>query len=252
MMSCPDPAPKPSIEIEKLWARSLDMSLSLIRLAQLAPMTPLISQNDSTLRRWMLFVDGENFTFRAQEFAQKHNVKLEEGRYHKRDVFVWLPGIGARESIVPNAPVSIQASAFRAFYYTSIVGDDQRLTTVREDLWNLGFHPEVFKKEKQRAKSKGVDIALAKDFLSNAFMDNYDAAVLIAGDADYIPMVNEVKRLGKLVYVIFFHEKGCGLSRVLQTCSDEFFKIDESFSTQWREHLGEGFSEGRVASPTKS
>jgi uncharacterized LabA/DUF88 family protein len=208
--------------------------------------------NNLALRRWMLFVDGENFTFRAQEFAQKHDLNLQEGRYYQRDVFVWLPGIGARDSIVANAPVTVQPSAFRAFYYTSTVGDDQRLISVKESLWNLGFHPEVFKKEKQRAKSKGVDIALAKDFLSNAFLDNYDAAVLVAGDADYVPMVNEVKRLGKLVYVIFFHEKGCGLSRVLQTSSDEFFKIDESFTAQWARHLGEGFREQRIASPTKS
>ena len=205
-------------------------------------MKSLIIESSSMFRRWMLFVDGENLTFRAQEFAQRNGIKLEEGKYYKRDVFVWLPGIGARESIVPNSPVPIQPTAVRSFYYTSVVGDEQRLTSIRESLWNLGFHPEVFKKEKQRNKSKGVDISLTKDFLSNAFLNNYDAAVLIAGDADYVPMVTEVKRLGKLVYVIFFHESGCGLSRLLQTSSDEFFKIDDSFLMQWAQHLGVGFS----------
>jgi uncharacterized LabA/DUF88 family protein len=74
---------------------------------------------------------------------------------------------------------------------------------------------------------------LAKDFLSNAFLNNYDATVLIAGDADYIPMINEVKRIGKSVYVIFFHENGLGLSRNLQVASDVFFKIDDSFIQEW-------------------
>jgi uncharacterized LabA/DUF88 family protein len=55
-----------------------------------------------------------------------------------------------------------------------------------------GFNPTVFKKQKE--KSKGVDITLAKDLLINSFFDNYQVAVLIAGDADYVPLVDEVKR----------------------------------------------------------
>jgi uncharacterized LabA/DUF88 family protein len=90
-------------------------------------------------------------------------------------------------------------------YYTRVVGDEQRIKLVEQSLWGNGFLAKVFKKQKPQTKSKGMDIGLATDFISNAFFNNYDVAVLIAGDADYIPMVNEVKRLGKLVYVIFFH-----------------------------------------------
>lgn len=50
-------------------------------------------------------------------------------------------------------------------------------------------------------------------------------------------MVNEVKRLGKLVYVIFFHENGLGLNRNLQVASDVFFKIDDSFLLEWQGYL---------------
>ena len=34
------------------------------------------------------------------------------------------------------------------------------------------------------------------------FEDHYDVAVLIAGDGDYVPLVEEVKSLGKVVYVL--------------------------------------------------
>jgi hypothetical protein len=192
---------------------------------------------DLNTRRWMLFVDGENFTIRGQELAKQSKLALKQGSYWEPNVFLWLPAIPARQSIVPNAPVGIQPVATRAYYYTSSVGDEQKLKAIRESLWGLGFHPEVFKKQKQETKSKGVDIALAKDFLCNAFLNNYDAAVLMAGDADYIPMVNEVKRLGKLVYVVFFHGKGLGLSRDLQIASDVFFKIDDSFVDEWQKLL---------------
>lgn len=104
-------------------------------------------------------------------------------------------------------------------------------------LWENGFLAKVFKKQKQQTKSKGVDIALTTDFLSNAFLNNYDVAVLIAGDADYIPMVNEVKRLGKLVYIVFFHGEKLGLNLALHLASDQFLNISGTFKEQWLEFL---------------
>jgi integrase len=43
------------------------------------------------LRRWMLFIDGENFTIRGQEFASKNNLTLKAGDYRKKDCFLWMP-----------------------------------------------------------------------------------------------------------------------------------------------------------------
>ena len=40
------------------------------------------------------------------------------------------------------------------------------------------FPPEVFKRKREGEKAKGVDIALSKDLLSHAYLDNYDVAVL--------------------------------------------------------------------------
>jgi uncharacterized LabA/DUF88 family protein len=188
----------------------------------------------ASARRWMLFVDGENFALRGQEFAKANGFTLKPGKYFSPNVFLWLPNEGARNSMIPHAPLLVQPMAIRAHYYTSAVGDEVRLQELQQALWELGFHGEVFKKEKRQQKSKGVDITLARDFLANAFMDNYDAAVLMAGDADYLPIVNEVKRMGKLVYVIFFHGEGSGLSRRLHIASDQFFSINQSFEKAWR------------------
>jgi hypothetical protein len=51
------------------------------------------------------------------------------------------------------------------------------------NLWELGFSPEVFKKDKQTDKANGVDLSLTKDMLSHAFMNHYDAAVLVSETA---------------------------------------------------------------------
>src|SRR4051794_12186407 len=53
-------------------------------------------------------------------------------------------------------------------------------------------HPQA-----ERPGAKGVDISLTKDMLVQAFLGNYDIAVLVAADGDYLPVVEEVKRLGK-------------------------------------------------------
>jgi uncharacterized LabA/DUF88 family protein len=97
----------------------------------------------------------------------------------------------------------------------------------------LQFDPQVFKKDSGSAKSKGVDITLTKDVLSHAFFNNYDQAVLVAGDADYVPLIHEVKRLGKNVYVAFFGT-GFGLAREIPLVADMFFDFTETFFQVWR------------------
>jgi hypothetical protein len=179
----------------------------------------------------MSFVDGENLTIRAQELAQVKGVTLTPGERYFKDVFVWLPGIKARMNILPKPPLPLQPSGVRSHYYTSVIGDDLKISSIRESLWKLGFQPEVFKRDAQTKKSKGVDIALTTEFLWNAFQNNYDVAVLWAGDGDYVPLVNAVKRLGKVVYLVFFYNSG--LAPALRLASDESFPLDDFFLNQW-------------------
>ena len=47
--------------------------------------------------RWMLFVDGENLTIRAQDFAETAGIKLSEPTRYLKDTFVWFPGYRALE-----------------------------------------------------------------------------------------------------------------------------------------------------------
>jgi len=136
----------------------------------------------------MLFVDGENFTIRAQELAKQKGLKLgADPANYLQDVFVWH----TRTFPIENS------LGTRAYYYTSVVGDEAKIDSVRHNLRTLGFDPQVFKKLSGAAKSKGVDIALTKDMLSHAFQDHYTDALLIAGDGDYVPLIAEVKRFGE-------------------------------------------------------
>ena len=116
----------------------------------------------------MMFVDGENFTIRAQKFAEREGLDLSKSTHYLKDVFVWIPDVDAREALTNAEDVllKVQPHAVRSFYYTSVAGDDPKLLSVRRLLRDLGFEPKVFKKSKSDQKAKAVDIALATDFLS--------------------------------------------------------------------------------------
>ena len=68
--------------------------------------------------------------------------------------------------------------------------------------------------------------------LSQAYHDNYEVAVLVAGDEDYVPLAQEIKRTGKQVAVWFFDD---GLSHHLRRESDIF--VDLSWFLSSAENL---------------
>jgi uncharacterized LabA/DUF88 family protein len=50
-------------------------------------------------------------------------------------------------------------------------------------------------------------------------------AVLVTGDGDYLPVVEEVKRFGKRVVLAFFEHSEAGLSPELRRAADEFYRL---------------------------
>jgi hypothetical protein len=62
--------------------------------------------------------------------------------------------------------------AERAYYYTTVQGDERKFQKARLAIRKLGFDSNVFKKQKGMA-SKGVDISLATDVVSLAYRGEY-------------------------------------------------------------------------------
>ncbi len=60
--------------------------------------------------------------------------------------------------------------------------------------------------EKRFRKEKEVDVQLATDLLE--FRNNYDAAIIISGDQDFVPAVKVIKNSGKLVANVSFLTRG--------------------------------------------
>lgn len=164
--------------------------------------------------RAMMFVDGENLAIRYKELLGEDT--RESYVSYLEDVFVW--------SRYANIPHDLNCEVLRKYYYTAVRGDSDSLEDVERQLKELGIEsPKIFKKEKGRP-SKRVDITLATDMLTHAYRNNYDVAILVAGDDDYVPLVQAIKNDGRRV-VLWFFENSSGLSKRLKMESDYFFDI---------------------------
>jgi uncharacterized LabA/DUF88 family protein len=77
----------------------------------------------------------------------------------------------------------------RRYWFGSYGGNDQDVKRIRESLRKSNFEPVLFHKPAKKGKEKRVDMAIAREMLLNAFHRNYEVAVLVAGDEDYVDLV---------------------------------------------------------------
>jgi uncharacterized LabA/DUF88 family protein len=74
---------------------------------------------------------------------------------------------------------------------------------------------------------KGTDVQLATDMITHNFKNNYDVAILVAGDNDYVGAVQAVKDNGKHVEIALFGKQGT--SRQLRDAADRVITISGRF-----------------------
>lgn len=160
----------------------------------------------------MVFVDGENLAIRYAaekgEDAPVPHVSFRKG------VYVW--------SRLLNFGNNKVVDTIRRYYFTSLQGPDSVRDEAADQLRESGLQaPRVFPKTKGKG-SKRVDIALTTTMLAHAHRGNYEVAVLVAGDEDYVPLVEAVIAEGRRVFVWFLLN---GLSPALMRSADHFFDI---------------------------
>jgi hypothetical protein len=191
----------------------------------------------------MLFVDGENFTKQGQDVLKDADIRPDVIAW-LRDVYLWFPGYSATSPFIspsrmyfpsrdPGPPPPSAPSATRAHFYTSMPFENEHaVTSARLSLRALGFEPRMFQRRKGRTKA--VDLALATDALTLAGEGRYEVAVLFAGDGDYVPVVEALKRLGRHVVVGFFVSHG--LSDELRIAADDFVDLTDDLTSRWKNY----------------
>ena len=96
----------------------------------------------------------------------------------------------------------------RVIYYDAKPEDDSRIDPHIEEYWSeiehlpfteLGFGTTREGVGRKAPRQKGVDTLLAADLLAGAFDRLFTFAILVSGDADFVPVVNEARRRGAIV-----------------------------------------------------
>ena len=189
--------------------------------------TTLPSTPTPSYRRMMVFIDGENLAISYQDSLKKGAIP-KSGIIHEPNTYVWH-----RRTI--NAA---RNEVIRATYYTFAVGDDDKINAISNTIKTLDYvkdgmsslpnnlRPFVFKKSKQQERAKGVDIQITVDILTNVYNNNLDTVYLVTGDGDFLPIINEIIRHGKHVYLAAF---STGLNKKLLNHVDHFIDLDKVY-----------------------
>ena len=178
-------------------------------------------------QRFMFFIDGENLVCRYQDMIKDGYVP-SIGVNHLLDTFVWAENV--------SVPAIRETQIVRAYYYTSVYGDDNKQQSVGEQLKEIiiqgtpggarVLYPVMFKKIRKTEKGKSVDIQLTVDILSYVYQNNLDTVCLFSGDGDFVPVLKEAIHFGKHVFVGALSK---GLSPALKRLADEYIRLDGCF-----------------------
>ncbi len=95
---------------------------------------------------------------------------------------------------------------------------------------------------------KGVDVQLATDMLTHAFKNNYDTAVLVAGDNDFVPSLQAVKDMGKHIEVALFGKEET--SQELRRVADKVIPINPKLLAEcWKQQKQQKRRPQRIQRP---
>ena len=144
--------------------------------------------------RVMIFIDGSNLYHSLKNFFKRTDIdmgkfchKLLEKRRLIR-IYYYNARVGRKEEPERYTHQEAFFAGVAAIPYTEL-----RLGRLVYINW-----PNVPPYE------KGVDIQLATDMITHGFKNNYDVAILVAGDNDYVGALQAVKDNGKNVEVALF------------------------------------------------
>ena len=168
----------------------------------------------SKTEKVMIFIDGSNLYHSLKNFFKRADIDI--GKFGNKL-------LGKRQLV-------------RIYYYNAKVGIKEEPERYREQQKFFAGVSAIPYCELRLGRlvynnwpnsppyEKGVDIQLATDMITHSFKGNYDVAVLIAGDNDYVGALQAVKDNGKNVEVALFGKEQT--SRQLRIVADRVQTIN--------------------------
>ena len=139
-----------------------------------------------------------------------------------------------------NAKLAERRHLVRTYYYNAMVGKTEEPERFKDQQNFFGSVAATPYMELRLGRlvytnawphsppyEKGVDVQLATDMLTHAFKNNYDTAILVAGDSDFVGAIQAIKDNGKNVEVALFGQERT--SRALREVADRVIVLDGRF-----------------------
>jgi len=104
------------------------------------------------------------------------------------------------------------AIIIRAYFYDGLVDPTEPEYTTQKKIHeniviqNSNFEVKtgrLIKDGKGNFRQKGVDVLMAIDMIDKAYQNQYDVAMVVAGDLDHLETIKTVKNRGKQVFGIY-------------------------------------------------
>lgn len=186
-----------------------------------------------TAQKTLVFIHGENLSLRYKELVASGNVPRPDNVLIQ-DCFVW------NQRVLDDHIWGIK----RISYYTSLVGDDVLVKSVREQIARTTYRcttaktdksefirtgqivPFIRKKTTRSRKESICDVAIAVDVMRACYRDHAEVIWIFSGDGDFIQLIEEVVHSGKVAYVSAFSS---GLNPDLPIVVDDFLSLDKYF-----------------------
>ena len=171
------------------------------------------------MKRVAVFIDGNNFYYGLRKLYGK-NKSLKNFDFEKFSQF-----LAGKEKVVG------------IFYYNALLDREHnpdKYDSQKEFFEELKKIPKfnlvlckLLKRNIEGTNKvyyiiKEDDISMAVDMVENAYDNNYDVAVLVSGDGDFVPAVRSVKKKTKLVKNVYFKNSS---SRNLKNFCDDSLEL---------------------------
>jgi uncharacterized LabA/DUF88 family protein len=172
-----------------------------------------------SMKRVAVFIDGNNFYFGLRKLYGK-NKSLKYFDFKEFSQF-----LGGRDRVVS------------IYYYNALLDKEynpEKYKSQKEFFEKLkkipNFNLVLCKLLKRNITGtnqfyyiiKEDDINMAVDMVENACDDNFDVAILVSGDGDFVPAVHSVKKKNKFVRNVYFKNSS---SRNLKNFCDESLEL---------------------------
>lgn len=160
----------------------------------------------------MVFIDYQNFNIASQNYLRHNGVSLKidylklsncltqelpmPSALMKTYLFAPKPCKDLLEGVNEYADYYRWLTNMKNQNYLEIIEGRQEIRSINDDipvdLSNSATYTTV---------EKGTDVNLAVTMLSKAYNNSFDIAILVSGDTDYIPAVELLHQIGKIVVI---------------------------------------------------